>query len=86
VVTLHHAPLPGIGRDFHPRISRLQWIPGYTLVISALLILGGSTADRLRRRRVFQTGLALFATGSLLCGLAPSLGLPVAFRAAARLG
>jgi EmrB/QacA subfamily drug resistance transporter len=44
------------------------------------LVLAGSTADRVGRRRIFQTGLALFTTGSLLCSVAPSLGWLIAFR------
>jgi EmrB/QacA subfamily drug resistance transporter len=43
-------------------------------------MLSGSMADRLGRRRVFKTGLALFTLGSLLCSLAPSLGFLIAFR------
>jgi EmrB/QacA subfamily drug resistance transporter len=59
----------------------LQWtIDAYTLVLAALLMLSGSTADRLGRRRVFQIGLGLFTIGSLLCSLAPGLGWLVAFR------
>jgi EmrB/QacA subfamily drug resistance transporter len=59
----------------------LQWtIDAYTLVLASLLILSGSTADRVGRRRTFQTGLALFTAGSLLCSLAPGLGWLIAFR------
>jgi MFS family permease len=43
-------------------------------------MLSGSLADRLGRRRVFQTGLLLFTIGSLLCSLAPGLGWLVGFR------
>ena len=39
-----------------------------------------STADRIGRRRTFQTGLAVFSLGSLLCSVAPGLGWLVAFR------
>ena len=49
-------------------------------MLASLLMLSGSTADRLGRRRIFQIGLALFTLGSLLCSLAPSLGWLVAFR------
>ncbi|HXW46278.1 MAG TPA: MFS transporter [Streptosporangiaceae bacterium] len=79
--TIVNVALPDIGRDFHPSVSGLQWtIDAYTLVLAALLMLSGSTADRLGRRRVFQVGLALFTIGSLLCSLAPGLGWLVAFR------
>ena len=79
--TIVNVALPGIGRDFHAPVSGLQWtIDAYTLVLAVLLMLSGSTADRLGRRRVFQAGLALFTVGSLLCSLAPGLGWLVAFR------
>jgi EmrB/QacA subfamily drug resistance transporter len=62
-------------------MSGLQWtIDAYTLVLASLLILSGSVADRVGRRRTFQTGLVIFTIGSLLCSLAPSLGLLVAAR------
>jgi EmrB/QacA subfamily drug resistance transporter len=79
--TIVNVALPDIGRTFHAPVSGLQWtIDAYTLVLAALLMLSGSTADRLGRRRVFQIGLALFTVGSLLCSLAPGLGWLVAFR------
>ena len=79
--TIVNVALPDIGRTFHAPVSGLQWtIDAYTLVLAVLLMLSGSTADRLGRRRVFQIGLALFTIGSLLCSLAPGLGWLVAFR------
>src|SRR3954452_25535848 len=72
--TIVNIAVPAIGRDLHAPLSGLQWaIDAYTLVLASLLLMAGSTADRLGRRRTFQTGLVVFATGSLLCGLAPSL-------------
>ena len=74
--------LPAIGRDFGASVSGLQWtIDAYLLVIASLLMLSGSTADRVGRRRVFQAGLAIFTVGSLACSLAPGLGWLIAFRA-----
>ena len=49
-------------------------------------MLAGSTADRIGRRRVFQTGLVLFGLGSLLCSLAPNVGSLIAFRALQAVG
>jgi len=49
-------------------------------------MLAGSTADRVGRRRVFQTGLVTFSLGSLLCALAPSLPLLVAARVLQAIG
>jgi EmrB/QacA subfamily drug resistance transporter len=80
-VTIVNVALPSIGHDLHAGVSGLQWtIDAYTLVLASLLLLSGSTADRVGRRRTFQTGLAIFSAGSLLCSLAPGLGWLVAFR------
>jgi EmrB/QacA subfamily drug resistance transporter len=79
--TIVNIALPAIHRSLHAPLSGLQWtIDAYTLAIATLLMLAGSTADRIGRRRVFQAGLALFSTGSLLCALAPSLTALIAFR------
>src|ERR1700744_3185634 len=85
--TIVNIALPAIHRSFHAKLSGLQWtIDAYTLVIASLLMLSGSTADRLGRRRVFQCGLALFSLGSLLCALAPSLGMLIAARVLQAIG
>jgi EmrB/QacA subfamily drug resistance transporter len=79
--TIVNVALPSIGRELHSSVSGLQWtIDAYTLVLASLLMLSGSTADRIGRRRTFQAGLAVFTAGSLLCSLAPSLGWLIAFR------
>jgi EmrB/QacA subfamily drug resistance transporter len=79
--TIVNVALPSIGRDLHASVSGLQWtVDAYTLVLASLLMLSGSTGDRLGRRRVFRTGLVLFTLGSLLCSVAPGLGLLVTFR------
>jgi EmrB/QacA subfamily drug resistance transporter len=79
--TIVNVALPSIGRDLHASVAGLQWtIDGYVLVLASFLMLSGATADRLGRRRVFQVGLAVFAAGSGLCSLAPSLGWLIAFR------
>jgi EmrB/QacA subfamily drug resistance transporter len=80
-VTVLNVALPSIKRDLHTSIAGSQWtIDAYTLVLASLLLLSGSTADRIGRRRVFQLGLSVFTLGSLLCSLAPSLGWLIAFR------
>jgi EmrB/QacA subfamily drug resistance transporter len=85
--TIVNIALPAIHRSFHSTLAGLQWtIDAYTLVLASLLMLAGSTGDRLGRRRVFQTGLVVFSLGSLLCALAPSLELLVAFRVLQAIG
>ena len=85
--TIVNVALPAIGHDFRASVSGLQWtIDAYMLVIAGLLMLSGSTGDRIGRRRVFQAGLAIFTVGSLACSLAPGLGWLIAFRALQAIG
>ena len=80
-VTVLNVALPAMQRDLHATTAGLQWtIDAYTLVLAALLMLAGSTADRVGRKKVFMAGLVVFAAGSLLCSLAPNLELLVAAR------
>jgi EmrB/QacA subfamily drug resistance transporter len=85
--TVVNVALPSIHRTLHSSIDGLQWIvDAYTVVLASLLILGGSTGDRVGRRRVFQVGLTVFSLASLLCGLAPTLGLLIAARVLQAIG
>lgn len=80
-ITVVNVALPSIGRELHAGISGLQWTVGaYTVVLASLLLLSGSTADRLGRRRTFVIGLTVFSVASLLCSLAPSVELLAVFR------
>lgn len=80
-VTIVNVALPSIKVDLHASISGLQWIiDGYTLVLASLLMLSGSTGDRLGRRRTFVIGLSIFVIASLLCSVTPNLALLVVFR------
>ncbi|WP_074996072.1 MFS transporter [Streptomyces misionensis] len=79
--TVLNVALPSMQRDLHATTSGLQWtIDAYTLVLASLLMLAGSTADRIGRKRVFMAGLTVFTIGSVLCSLAPDLSLLVVFR------
>jgi EmrB/QacA subfamily drug resistance transporter len=85
--TIVNVALPAIHRTFHSSFDGLQWtIDAYTLVLASLLMLSGSTADRLGRRRVFQVGLSLFSLGSLLCAVAPSLDALIVARVLQAIG
>jgi EmrB/QacA subfamily drug resistance transporter len=85
--TIVNVALPSIQRELHASVSGLQWtVDAYTIVVASFLMLSGSTADRIGRRKTFQAGLGLFTLGSLLCSLAPGLGWLVAFRMLQALG
>jgi EmrB/QacA subfamily drug resistance transporter len=80
-ITVVNIALPAVGRDLNAGISGLQWtVDAYTVVMASLLMFAGSTADRLGRKRTFVVGLRVFSVVSLLCSLAPSVGLLVVFR------
>ncbi|MFG2814827.1 MFS transporter [Streptomyces sp. NPDC048410] len=85
--TALNVALPSMQRELHATTSGLQWaIDAYTLVLASLLMLAGSTADRIGRKRVFMAGLVIFTAGSLLCSLAPNLELLVVFRMVQAIG
>jgi EmrB/QacA subfamily drug resistance transporter len=63
--------LPTIGRELRFAPENLQWVvTAYVLIFGGFLLLAGRLADLFGRRKMFVTGLALFAASSLLCGLA----------------
>jgi MFS family permease len=67
--------------DLHASLAGLQWVAdAYLLVVASLLMLTGSCADRLGRKRLFLIGLAGFGIGSLLCSVAPNAGSLIALR------
>ncbi|WP_422750062.1 DHA2 family efflux MFS transporter permease subunit [Mycobacterium sp. WMMD1722] len=79
--TIVNVAIPSIRSDLGASASQMQWVIDiYTLVLASLLLLSGATADRIGRRRTFHIGLAVFAVGSLLCSLAPSIEMLIAAR------
>jgi EmrB/QacA subfamily drug resistance transporter len=85
--TVANVALPSIARSFTASTSDLQWVvDGYIVVRGCLLLSAGAAGDRFGRRRVFRLGLAGFGLGSLLCSVAPSVGLLIAFRVLQALG
>jgi EmrB/QacA subfamily drug resistance transporter len=72
--TVVNIALPTIGRDFHAGIAALQWVMnGYTLTLTAFLLIGGSLGDRFGRRKVYLIGIVWFAVASAACGFAPGV-------------
>jgi len=79
--TVVNVALPHIGEDLDAGLGGLQWVlTGYLLAVSSLILLGGSLGDRFGRKRIFQTGVVVFALASLLCAVAPTIGFLVAGR------
>ena len=70
--TILNVALPALQSDLGASVRAVQWTYGaYALVLSALLLVGGTLGDRFGRRRVFVLGATIFAVASLWCALAP---------------
>jgi EmrB/QacA subfamily drug resistance transporter len=69
-ITIVNVALPSIQDDLGFSQSNLAWVVNaYLVPFGGLLLLAGRFGDLLGQRRVFLTGLAIFTTASLLCGL-----------------
>ena len=80
-ITIVNVALPSIQTDLDGSISGLQWTVGaYTVVMASLLMFSGSIADRFGRKRILMLGVSIFTLGSLMGGLAPSIGFLIAAR------
>lgn len=79
--TIANIALPYIATDLRIGEANLQWIvTGYALAFGGLLLLGGRLADLYGRRRIFITGLIVFAVASALGGLAQNEPMLLASR------
>ena len=80
-VTVVNVAMPTIGRSLHASGAELQLVvAGYTVSYAMLLITGARMGDLYGRRRMFLAGVALFTTASLICGIAPGIGVLIAAR------
>jgi EmrB/QacA subfamily drug resistance transporter len=80
-VSIVNVALPRIQHDLHFSHAGLAWVVnGYVVMAGGLLLLGGRLADMFGRRRLFLTGVGLFAVASATSGAAASPGMLVASR------
>src|ERR1700734_4392948 len=69
--TVVNVALPALQASFHATVADVQWVvESYGLLLSALILVGGSFGDRFGRRRIFLLGVAIFALASAACGSA----------------
>ncbi|MCR6712285.1 MAG: DHA2 family efflux MFS transporter permease subunit [Demequina sp.] len=74
--------LPVIAKDLGASLEELQWIVNaYSLAFASLILMAVALGDRLGRRRVFVTGIAVFTAASALAAVAPNPELLIAARA-----
>ena len=80
--TVVNVALPALQTNLNATAADVQWvIESYALLLSALLLVGGSLGDHYGRRRVFVLGVVIFAFASGLCGFAGNIGQLIAARA-----
>lgn len=85
--TVVNVALPILQRDFGASLAGAQWVvEAYAVVLAALILVGGALGDRFGRRRVFVLGVVVFASGSVWCGLAPTIGHLIVARGIQGLG
>jgi EmrB/QacA subfamily drug resistance transporter len=79
--------LPAIQQALHSDAAETQWIVNaYMLLLSALVLIGGSAADLYGRRRIFVLGITVFTAASIACGLSPNIAALIVSRAIQGLG
>src|SRR5919198_186958 len=85
--TIVNVALATLGRDFETSISTIQWVATiYLLAFASVIPLTGWASERFGAKRVWLASLGLFMLGSLLSGVAWSIGSLIAFRAVQGIG
>ena len=86
--TIVNVALPAIQKALgFSNAAQLQWIvTAYALAFGGFLLLGGRLADLFGRRRIFLSGVGLFAAASLAGGLSQSPTMLIVFRTIQGLG
>jgi EmrB/QacA subfamily drug resistance transporter len=79
--TIVNVALPSIQRELHFTQANLTWvIDGYLITFGGFLLLAGRFGDLIGRKKVFLSGLVLFVTASMLCGVAGSQAMLIGAR------
>jgi EmrB/QacA subfamily drug resistance transporter len=80
--TVVNVALPALQTNLNATAVDVQWvIEAYSLLLSALLLTGGSLGDHYGRRKIFLIGVGIFATASAACGFAANIHQLIVARA-----
>jgi MFS family permease len=86
-LTIVNIAIPDMITQLHASLDDALWvINAYALVLAVLVITSGRLGDLFGQRRLFDVGIVIFTAASAACGLAPSPGWLIAFRAVQGLG
>jgi EmrB/QacA subfamily drug resistance transporter len=79
--------LPVIRAGFNVEMATIQWVVTiYLLVVSGFLISFGRLGDLHGHKKVYLIGFLVFISSSAFCGMAPTAGWLISFRAIQALG
>jgi MFS family permease len=85
--SIANVSLPTVAKVYGAAFQDVQWIVlAYLLAITTMIVSVGRLGDLMGRRRLLLAGIALFTGASVLCSLAPTLGMLIAARAVQGLG
>ncbi|UWE15026.1 multidrug transporter subunit MdtD [Herbaspirillum huttiense] len=85
--TIVNTALPAMARSLgEPVLNMHPVVVAYTLTMASLTPASGWLADRFGTRRVYFAAILLFALGSVLCAMAPTLPILLAARVIQGLG
>src|SRR5437868_6944494 len=85
--TVVNVALPALQSNLKATVTDVQWVvEAYTLLLAALLLLGGSLGDRYGRKKIYAIGIVVFALASVWCGLAPNIQQLILARAVQGVG
>src|SRR5438094_901501 len=85
--TVVNVALPALQSNLNATVTDVQWVvEAYTLLLAALLLLGGSLGDRFGRKKIYAIGIVVFALASVWCGLAPNIQQLILARAVQGVG
>lgn len=80
--TVATVALPAMAHDLSAAAAQMQWVvESYALVLSSLVLVGGSLGDQFGRRRIFGLGVVIFAAASGGCGMSRTIAQLIALRA-----
>src|ERR1700747_2103539 len=85
--TVVNVALPALQSSLQATVIDVQWVvESYSLVLSALILVGGALGDLAGRRLIFLLGTGLFAVASLACGIAGSVSQLILARSVQGIG
>jgi EmrB/QacA subfamily drug resistance transporter len=85
--TVVSVALGDVQTSLHGTVTNLQWVVGaYALTFASLMLACGMIGDELGRKKVMLSGAGVFCAGSVLCALAPNVGVLIAGRAVMGMG